>query len=171
MKRVLPALALVLVAGAAMTAGTAAGQEAGGTGTVKGKATLNKKGVPEGDVALVPPDPSAPEDASLKAQTNSKGTYKISNVPPGEYRVQLTTTVVPGKGSSGAKTNCKIKGYSIFGNLVQATPETDTGTSQSGLVVLEVTQNKAFSVKSGGTKKVNISIGCPSGTKIVGSSA
>ena len=41
--------------------------------------------------------------------------------------------------------------------------------SQASLVVLEVTQNKPVSVKAGGTKAVNTSINCPSGTTVVGS--
>ena len=54
MKRVGTAVALALLASTALTMGTAAGQETSGTGTVKGKATLTKKGIPEATVVLKP---------------------------------------------------------------------------------------------------------------------
>jgi len=170
MKRVATGFVLTLLATTVMAVGTAAGQEQGGTGTVKGKATLNKKGVPEADVSLKPGDANGPEDASLTGKTTSKGAYKFTNVPPGTYKLELTTTVVPKKGVAGANVNCKIKGYSILSNLVQA-PGTDTGSKQASLVEVEVTQNKPVSVKDGGTKTVNVSISCPSGTKLIGTSS
>ena len=173
MKRVVTTLVLALLASTALTIGTAAGQDTGGTGAVKGKATLNKKGIPEATVSLKPGDANAPENESLTGRTSSKGTYRITNVPPGTYKVELTTTVVPKKdrdsGAVGANVNCKIKGYSILSSLVQATPGADTGSQQASFVVVEVTQNKPVSVKAGGTKAVNISINCPSGTTVVGS--
>jgi hypothetical protein len=170
MKRAVTAVVLTLLASMVMAVGTAGGQAPGGVGTVKGKATLSKKGIPEADVTLKPGDANAPEDASLTGKTNSKGTYKISEVPPGTYRVELTTIVVPKKGVAGADVNCKIKGYGILSNLIQA-PGSDTGSQQGGLVEVQVTQNKPVSVKAGGTKTVNISITCPSGTKVVGASS
>ena len=172
MKRVVTAVAFALLATTAMTMGTAAGQETGGTGTVKGKATLNNKGIPEATVVLKPGDASALEKEPLTAQTSSKGTYKVTNVPPGTYKVELTTMVVPKKdrdsGAVGANVNCKIKGYSILSSLIQA-PGTDTGSQQASFVEVEVTQNKPVSVKAGGTKTVNVSIKCPSGITVVGS--
>ena len=170
MKRVVTALGLALLASAALPFGTASGQDTGGTGSVKGKATLSKKGIPEADVSLNPGNANAPEDASLTGKTSSKGTYKFTNVPPGTYKVELTTIVVPKKGVAGANVNCKIKGYSILSNLVQA-PGTATGSQQASLVEVEVTQNKPVSVTAGGTKTVNISINCPSGTNVVGASS
>ena len=172
MKRVGTAVALALLASTALTTGTAAGQETGGTGTVKGKATLNNKGIPEATVVLKPGDASALEKEPLTAQTSSKGTYKVTNVPPGTYKVELTTMVVPKKdrdsGAVGANVNCKIKGYSILSSLIQA-PGTDTGSQQASFVEVEVTQNKPVSVKAGGTKTANVSIKCPSGITVVGS--
>ena len=124
MKRVGTAVALALLASTALTIGTAAGQETSGTGTVKGKATLTKKGIPEATVVLKPGDASALENEPLTAKTSSKGTYKVTNVPPGTYKVELTTTVLPKKdrdsGAVGANVNCKIKGYSILSSLIQA---------------------------------------------------
>ena len=121
MKRVVTAVALALLASTAVTTGTAAGQETGGTGTVKGKATLNKKAIPEATVVLKPGDASALENEPLTEKTSSKGTYKVTNVPPGTYKVELTTTVNPKKdrdsGAVGANVNCKIKGYSILSSL------------------------------------------------------
>ena len=172
MKRVVTAAVLALLASTAVTMGTAAGQETGGTGTVKGKATLNSKGIPEATVVLKPGDASALEKEPLMGQTSSKGTYKVPNVPPGTYKVELTTMVVPKKdrdsGAVGANVNCKIKGYSILSSLIQA-PGTDTGSQQASFVEVEVTQNKPVSVKAGGTKTANVSIKCPSGITVVGS--
>ena len=172
MKRVATAVALALLATTGMTMGTAVGQETGGTGTVKGKATLNKNGIPEATVVLKPSDASALEKEPLTAQTSSKGTYKVTNVPPGTYKVELTTMVVPKKdrdsGAVGANVNCKIKGYSILSSLIQA-PGTDTGSQQASFVEVEVTQNKPVSVKAGGTKTANVSIKCPSQITVVGS--
>ena len=172
MKRVATAVLLALLAGTTLTVGTAAGQEPGGTATVKGKATLSKKGIPEATVTLKPGDANAPENEALTAKTSSKGAYKISEVPPGTYKVELSTTVVPKKdrdsGAVGANVNCKIKGYSILSSLVQA-PGTDAGSDEAALVVVEVTQNKPVAVKAGGTKTVNVSITCPSGVTAVGS--
>ena len=172
MKRAVTAVVLALLATTAMTMGTAVGQDTGGTGTVKGKATLNKKGIPEATVSLKPGDASALEESPLTGKTNSKGTYKITNVPPGTYKVELTTTVVPKKdrdsGAVGANVDCKIKGYSILSSLIQA-PGTDTGSQEAAFVEVEVTQNKPVSVSSGGTKTVNVSIKCPSGITPVGS--
>jgi len=171
MKRAVVAVVLALLATTVLAVSTAAGQESGGTGTVKGKATLNKKGIPEADVSLKPGDASAFEESPLTGQTNSKGTYKISDVPPGTYKVELTTTVVPKKdrdsGAVGANVDCKIKGYSILSSLIQA-PGTDTGSQQASFVEVEVTQNKPVSVTAGGTKTVNVSIKCPSGITLVG---
>jgi hypothetical protein len=174
MKRVGTAIVLALLATTALTMGTAVGQDTGETGTVKGKATLNKKGIPEADVSLKPGDPNAPESQPLTGKTSSKGTYKITDVPPGTYNVELTTTVVPKKdrdsGAVGANVNCKSKGYGILSSLIQA-PGTDTGTQQASFVEVEVTQNKPVSVTAGGTKTVNVSIKCPSGITVVGSSS
>jgi hypothetical protein len=174
MKRVVTAVVLALLASTALTTGPAAGQDTGGTGTVKGKATLSKKGIPEATVVLKPGDANAPENDTLTGKTSSKGTYKVTNVPPGTYKVELTTTVVPKKdrdsGAVGANVNCKIKGYSILSSLVQA-PGADTGSQQASFVEVEVTQNKPVSVKAGGTKTVNVSIKCPSGITVVGSSS
>ena len=172
MQRAVTAVVLTLLASAAWTMGTAAGQDTEGTGTVKGKATLSKKGIPEADVSLKPADANVPESESLTGQTNSKGTYKITDVPPGTYKVELSTTVVPKKdrdsGAVGANVNCKIKGYSILSSLVQA-PGADADSQDARLVVVEVTQNKPVEVKAAGTKTVNISIKCPSGITVVGS--
>jgi hypothetical protein len=172
MKRVVTAGVLALLASTVMTIGTAAGQEPGGSGTVKGKATLNKKGIPEATVTLKPGDANAPENQSLTSVTTSKGTYKVTNVPAGTYKVELTTTVVPKKdrdsGAVGANVNCKVKGYSVLSSLVQA-PGAETGSQQASFVEVEVTQNKPVSVKAGGTKTVNISIKCPAGVTGVGS--
>lgn len=172
MKRVVTAFVLALWATTAMTTGTAAGQETGGTATVKGKATLNKKGIPEATVVLKPGDANAAADESLTGRTSSKGTYKVTNVPPGTYKVELTTTVVPKKdrdsGAVGANVNCKIKGYSVLSSLVQA-PGADTGSQQAIFVEVDVTQNKPVSVKAGGTKTVDVGIKCPSGITVVGS--
>ena len=172
MKRVVTAVLLALLASTVMTIGTAAGQEPGGAGTVKGKATLSKKGIPEATVRLKPGDANAPEHEALTGKTDSKGSYKITEVPPGTYKVELTTTVVPKKdrdsGAVGAKVNCKIKGYSILSNLVQA-PGANSGSQPASFVEVEVTQNKPVSVSSGGTQTVNVSIKCPSGITVVGS--
>ena len=172
MKRVVTAVALALLASTAVTTGTAAGQETGGTGTVKGKATLNKKAIPEATVVLKPGDASALENEPLTERTSSKGAYKVTNVPAGTYKVELTTTVNPKKdrdsGAVGANVNCKVKGYSILSSLLQP-PGTDTGSQQASFVEVEVTQNKPVSVKAGGTKTVNVSIKCPSGISVVGS--
>lgn len=174
MKRVLTAFALALLAGTAWMIDPAAGQDAGGTGTVKGKATLNKKGIPEATVTLKPGDANATENETLTAKTSSKGTYKVSEVPAGTYKVELTTTVVPKKdrdsGAVGANVNCKIKGYSILSSLVQA-PGAETGSQQASFVEVEVTQNKPVSVTAGGTKTVDVNIKCPSGITVVGSSS
>ncbi len=172
MKRVVTAVVLALLASTALTTGTASGQDTGGSGTVKGKATLNKKGVADATVVLRPGDANATEDPSLTAQTSSKGSYKITNVPPGTYKVELTTSVDPPKGVVGANVNCKIKSYSISATVGQETP-TETGPRPANFVVVEVTQNKAVSVKAGRTKTVNVGISCPSGTTIAesGSSA
>jgi hypothetical protein len=172
-KRVVTAVVVGLLASTALI-GTAAGQETSGTGTVKGKATLNKKGVSDATVVLRPGDTNAPENPSLTVRTTSKGTYKVTNVPPGAYKVELTTTVVPKKdrdsGAVGANVNCKIKGYSVLSSLVQA-PGADTGSPQASFVEVQVTQNKPVSVNAGGNKTVNVSIKCPSGISVVGSSS
>ena len=174
MKRAVMAVVLALLATTAVTIGSAAGQEPGGTGTVKGKATLNKKGIPEATVSLKPGDASAFEASPLTGKTSSKGAYKITDVPPGTYKVELTTTVVPKKerdsGAVGANVDCKIKGYSILSSLIQA-PGSDTGSQGAAFVEVEVTQNKPVSVKAGGTKTVNVSIKCPSGITVVGASS
>jgi hypothetical protein len=174
MKRVVTAGVFAVLASTALTIGTAAGQETGGTGTVKGKATLSKKAIPEATVNLKPGEASALEEAPLTGKTNSKGSYKITDVPPGTYKVELTTTVVPKKdrdsGAVGANVDCKIKGYSILSSLIQG-PGTDTGSQEAAFVEVEVTQNKPVTVKSGGTKTVNVNIRCPSGITVVGSSS
>jgi hypothetical protein len=180
MKRLLTALALALLAISAMAGVASAGGDSDSAATVKGKVTLNEKSVRGKDVALAPSDPNAAEDESLRDQTNSKGSYTIASVPPGKYKVRLTTSLVPPQGGDddrrspstgglpplGADIDCKIKGYSIFAITGRATPGTDTGPSPRSFVVVQATQKKAFTLKQGDTKEVNITIDCPSGTKI-----
>ena len=181
MKRALVALGLALVATTATSGVAAAGEDTDSVGKVKGKVTLNNKGIPAGDpVSLAPGASNEPENESLKDDTNSKGAYTITNVPPGKYKVQLTTSLVPpqksgdNRGSSttgglpplGGDTDCKIKGYSILAITARANPGTNTGSSPRSFVVVQATQNKAFSLGAGDTKEVNIKIDCPSGTKI-----
>jgi hypothetical protein len=182
MKRALVALGVALVATTTTAGVAAAGDDSESAGKVKGKVTLNNKGIPSGDpVSLVRSGSDEPENESLKDDTNSKGAYAITNVPPGKYKVQLTTSLVPpqkggdnNRGSSttgglpsiGADTDCKIKGYSIFAITARANPGTNTGSSPRSFVVVQATQKKAFSLGAGDTKEVNITIDCPSGTKI-----
>jgi hypothetical protein len=174
MKRVVTAFVLALWATTTLTTGTAASQESGGTGTVKGKATLTKKGIPEASVVLKPGDANAPENESLTAKTSSKGTYKITNVPPGAYKAELTTTVVPKKdrdsGAVGANVNWKIKGYSILSRvLFRLRARIPVRSRQASWRWRS--PRTTVSVKAGGTKTVNISIKCPSGITVVGSSS
>jgi hypothetical protein len=184
MKRAFVALGLVLLATSTAAGVSAAGEDMDSAGKVKGKVTLNNKGIPSGDpVSLVPGASDEPENESLKDDTNSKGAYAITNVPPGKYKVQLTTSLVPpqkggdnNRGSSttgglpplGADTDCKIKGYSIFAITARANPGANTGSSPRSFVVVQATQKKAFSLGAGDTKEVNIKIDCPSGTRIAG---
>jgi len=72
--------------------------------SISGKVTIKGKGAPGIVVGVRSPEPYGPQTSTYKGTTDQDGNYKITNVPPGTYRVIPAAPAFVNSGGQDSKT-------------------------------------------------------------------